>query len=95
MQTTPRGSCPKFCKYKPRPRFVQTHALMTQSIEQAEALRQQAIALLITDRTAIEEKLTQLGYDGTTPTQKKKVCSLCQSADHNARTCPTRPTPSA
>lgn len=63
---------------------------MTQSIDQAEALRRQAIALLIADRTAIEEKLAQLGYDGQTPTQKKKVCSLCQSADHNARTCPTR-----
>ena len=67
---------------------------MNPSIQEAEALRQQAISLLVADRSAIEEKLTQLGYDGTTPTQKKKVCSLCQSADHNARTCPTRATPS-
>lgn len=66
---------------------------MTQSIDQAEALRQQAIALLIADKTAIEEKLFQLGYDGTTPRQKKRVCSLCQGADHTPRACPSPATP--
>ncbi len=71
-------------------------ALMSPSIEQAEALRQQAITILVADKTAIEQKLSQLGYDGTAGVPKKKVCSLCQSADHNARTCPTRATtPSA
>jgi hypothetical protein len=67
---------------------------MTQSIEQAEALRQQAIALLLADRNAIDSQLAKMGYDGTTPTEKKKACSHCHESGHTARTCPARVTPS-
>jgi len=60
---------------------------MSQILEQAEALRQQAICLLVAERQEIERKLVTLGYDGTEPptTRKSKNCSECGSADHNAR----------
>ena len=64
---------------------------MNQSIEQAESLRQQAIALLIADRSAIDDKLAQLGYDGMTPTiareKKVRTCSKCGQPGHNAKAC--------
>ena len=60
---------------------------MSQIIEQAEALRQQAIGLLVADRQDIDRKLAMLGYDGTAPTvpAKSKSCSVCGSPEHNAR----------
>jgi hypothetical protein len=64
---------------------------MSQIIDQAEALRQQAIGLLIAERQIIDQKLAMLGADGTeSPVRKGKVCGLCSSPDHNARTCPQK-----
>ena len=62
-------------------------------LDQAESLRQQAIALLIQERETIEQKLNQLGANGDHSPAVKKVraCSKCGSADHNARTCTTTP----
>ena len=63
---------------------------MNPFIEQAEALRQQAIAILIEDQKAIEAKLAQLGYDGaiqTAPEKKSRACSKCGQRGHSARTC--------
>ena len=68
---------------------------MSQILDQVETLRQQAIGLLIAERQDIDRKLAQLGADGTEVPIKKKVCSLCQGTDHNARTCPTKVTPPA
>jgi hypothetical protein len=75
---------------------------MSQIIDQAEALRQQAIGLLMAERQIIDQKLTMLGADGTeSPVKKNKACSICSSESHNARTCPKKsggaeapPTPS-
>jgi len=59
---------------------------MSQIIQQAEELRQQAIALLVQERETLDEKLAQLGYDGTSK-EVKRSCSICGGADHNARRC--------
>lgn len=64
---------------------------MSQILHQVDELRQQAIAMLLAERQAIDEKLASLSYDGAAP-PKKKICSLCQSPEHNARTCPQRTT---
>jgi ribosomal protein S27AE len=56
-------------------------------LDQAEELRQKAIALLVQERQAIDQKLSQLGYDGA-PRELKRSCSNCGAADHNARRCP-------
>jgi hypothetical protein len=58
-------------------------------LDQAEELRQKAITLLVQEREAIDQKLTQLGYDGA-PKQTKRSCSVCGAADHNVRRCPKR-----
>jgi hypothetical protein len=64
---------------------------MSQIIDQAEALRQQAISLLMAERQTIDQKLAMLGADGTeAPAKKGKVCGVCSSPDHNARTCPQK-----
>jgi hypothetical protein len=64
---------------------------MSQITDQAEALRQQAIGLLIAERQTIDQKLAMLGADGTeSPVKKGKACGVCSSPDHNARTCPNR-----
>jgi hypothetical protein len=64
---------------------------MSQIIDQAEALRHQAIGLLMAERQIIDEKLATLGADGTeTPPKKTKACSICSSESHNARTCPNK-----
>jgi hypothetical protein len=55
-------------------------------LEQAEEFRQKAITLLQQEREAIDQKLTQLGHDGT-PREAKRSCSICGAADHNARRC--------
>lgn len=74
---------------------------MSHVIEQAEEFRKRAIDLLLTERAAIDERLAMLSYDGVetqgTSSNKKRVCGLCGSADHNARRCPksdTTPSPS-
>jgi hypothetical protein len=64
---------------------------MSDILSQAEDLRQKVIALLLAERQAIEEKLAQVGYDGSVqPSKKSKTCSICGSAEHNARTCDQR-----
>ena len=65
---------------------------MSQIIDQAESLRQQAIGILMAERQTIDQKLATLGADGTdaTTTKKIKVCSICSSESHNARTCPQK-----
>jgi hypothetical protein len=55
-------------------------------LEQAEELRQKAIVLLQQERDAIDQKLAQLGHDGTAR-ETKRSCSICGAADHNARRC--------
>jgi hypothetical protein len=55
-------------------------------LEQAEELRQKAITLLQQERDVIDQKLVQLGHDGT-PREPKRACSVCGAADHNARRC--------
>jgi hypothetical protein len=61
-------------------------------LEQAEEFRQKAITLLQQERDAIDQKLAQLGHDGT-PREAKRSCSVCGAADHNARRCPTNKAP--
>jgi hypothetical protein len=58
-------------------------------LDQAEQLRQQAISLLLKERGMIEEKLTQLGYDGEAEikTRKPKTCGRCGQEGHTMRTC--------
>lgn len=63
---------------------------MSTTIEQADELRSRAITLLLTERTAIDERLKLLGYGGTTPTSKQKVCSVCGDSSNNARRCPNK-----
>jgi hypothetical protein len=64
---------------------------MSQITDQAEALRQQAIGLLMAERQTIDQKLATLGADGTeAPVKRIKACSICSSESHNARTCPTK-----
>jgi hypothetical protein len=60
---------------------------MSQTVDQAETLRQQAIALLVAERQEIDRKLAQLGADGTeSPAPAKpKACGVCGSSEHNAR----------
>ena len=72
---------------------------MSHITEQADELRKHAIELLITERAAIDERLAMLGYDGaelpnSTP-GKRKSCSVCGSAEHNARRCPNNTTEAA
>jgi hypothetical protein len=64
---------------------------MNTTIEQAETLRQQAITLLLHDKTAIEEKLAQLGFDGTPTEKKARTCSKCGQSGHNAKGCTATP----
>jgi hypothetical protein len=62
-------------------------------IDQAEQLRQQAISLLLQERGTIEQKLSQLGYDGETggiKNRKRTTCGRCGIEGHTMRTCPTR-----
>jgi hypothetical protein len=59
-------------------------------LDQAEQLRQQAISLLLQERGMIEQKLTQLGYDGAagqTTKRKQKSCGRCGQEGHTMRTC--------
>jgi hypothetical protein len=66
---------------------------MTEAIKRAEELRQNAIALLLEEKLAVEEKLAQFGWENGTPAPKKgrvKTCSLCSGENHTAPTCPTK-----
>ena len=59
-------------------------------LDQAEQLRQQAISLLLQEHGTIEQKLTQLGYDGAAgeiKTRKPKTCGRCGQEGHTTRTC--------
>jgi hypothetical protein len=62
------------------------------TLEQAEQLRQQAIDLLLGERTLIDEKLATLGHDGTGNRDIRKItsksCGKCGASGHNARKCP-------
>jgi len=60
---------------------------MSQTIDQAEALRQQAIGLLLAERQAIDRALALLGHDGVDPAApaKPRTCAVCGSPEHNAR----------
>ena len=64
---------------------------MSEAIQQADELRGKAISLLLTERTAIDDRLRLFGYDGTNPIThpagRKKACSICNSETHTARTC--------
>lgn len=65
---------------------------MSQIIEQAEELRARAVALLLQEQNAIEQKLDQLGYAGAeTKSRKQVTCGKCGGTGHTARTCPTTP----
>ena len=67
---------------------------MSEVLNEAEGLRQKMIALLLAERQAIDEKLALVGYDGVAALPRKaKVCSLCGSSEHNARTCDQRRQP--
>jgi hypothetical protein len=60
-------------------------------LDQAEQLRQQAISLLLQERGTIEQKLTQLGYDGAVgkiKNRKPKTCGRCGQEGHTVKTCP-------
>jgi hypothetical protein len=61
-------------------------------VDQAEELRQKAITLLVQEREAIDQKLVQLGFDGSLK-EAKRSCSICGAADHNARRCPKNKVP--
>jgi hypothetical protein len=63
---------------------------MSETIENADRLRQQAINLLLEERNAIDERLRFFSYDGVAPIPKQKVCSVCGDGSHNARTCPNK-----
>jgi len=60
------------------------------AIEQAEELRQKALALLLGERQAIDDKLAMLGHDGTAKpvTRKPTTCAKCGEVGHTVRTCP-------
>ena len=70
---------------------------MSEAIQQADELRGKAISLLLTERTAIDDRLRLFGYDGTNPitqpTGRKKTCSVCNSETHTARTCEKKGAP--
>ena len=69
------------------------------TLEQAEQLRQQAIGLLLAERTLIENKLAALSYDGAgaseATSRKPKTCGRCGLAGHTVRKCPTPGNPPA
>lgn len=62
---------------------------MSQIIDQADELRKRAIEILLTERTAIDQRLAVLGHDGTPPvaSQRLRSCGICGSSEHNARRC--------
>lgn len=64
--------------------------IMSETIENADRLRQQAISLLLEERNAIDGRLKLLGYDGAAAIPKQKVCRMCGDSSHNARTCPNK-----
>jgi len=71
---------------------------MSEAIQQADELRSRAIGLLLTERTAIDERLKLFGYDGTEPATrqtKARTCSKCGQEGHNAKGCPSSTTPPA
>ena len=72
---------------------------MSHVIDHAEELRKRAIDILVTERTAIDERLAVLGYDRAeapcATSNKRRACSLCGSADHNARRCPRSNAPAS
>jgi hypothetical protein len=63
---------------------------MSTILDQADDLRKQAISILVTERTAIDERLALLGYDGAAPVTRQKACRVCGDTAHNARTCPNK-----
>jgi len=65
---------------------------MSETIQQADELRGKALALLLNERSAIDERLRLLGYDGTAPQPRQRVCTVCGDSAHNARTCPNKKT---
>jgi hypothetical protein len=65
---------------------------MSHITEQAEELRQKAIALLLQEREAIDQKLAQFGFAGAASKEVRRSCSVCGAPDHNARRCPKRDT---
>ena len=69
---------------------------MNQAIEHAERLRQEAIAILIADRDALDAQLARLGYAGETAQKKSRTvtCGKCGGEGHTARACPQSATPS-
>jgi len=60
---------------------------MSQILEQVDELRSRAIGLLLTERSAIDERLKLLAYDGAAPIPKPRVCGACGSEGHTTRTC--------
>lgn len=46
---------------------------------------------LIAKREAIDAELQTLLGGAASPKRKPQSCSLCQSSEHTARTCPNKP----
>ena len=65
---------------------------MSHAIDQAEDLRKRAVDILLAERAAIDEHLAMLSYDGgeapSAASSKRRACTVCGNADHNARRCP-------
>ncbi len=64
---------------------------MNDTIRRSEEIRQSAIALLLEEKSAIEEQLAKCGWEnGAVPAAPKstRVCGKCGQAGHNAKTCP-------
>jgi hypothetical protein len=64
---------------------------MSETLNQAEELRQKAIVLLVAERQAIDEKLALFGFDGAGAAPKKNKCSKCGQEGHTARNCSAVP----
>jgi hypothetical protein len=63
---------------------------MNTVLEEAECLRQQALALLIQEREAINLKIAQLGGESEVKKDRKKSsCGKCGAEGHTSRTCPS------
>lgn len=57
------------------------------TLDQVEILRKQAVELLLTERAAIDEKLSQFGGAENRVDKKARTCSKCGGENHNAKTC--------
>jgi hypothetical protein len=68
---------------------------MSQILEQVDELMSRAIGLLLTERSAIDDRLKMLGHDGAAPIPKPRLCGACGSEGHTTRTCMNKKTGAA